>query len=177
MILAQLVNKLSAFYGTRNSIKVFTRTCHWNLSWASWSHSIYSHLILTVSLHLGPGVVARFICTLHTSHIGWPHFSKENPGDALKTGWTGINVSREKGHIYTLKSDHTYSVKLRTRNVTGWCSGDALYSYSRGVRLESLPGQREFRCFLQSLQANSRIMSPLARDCRFLLNPFKYIIH
>jgi len=33
---AQLVSKLPTFHGTQRFIIVFTRACHWYLSWVRW---------------------------------------------------------------------------------------------------------------------------------------------
>jgi len=57
LIVAQLVNKLSAFYGTRTSIILCTTTHYWTLSSArstqsTPSHPIYLWYALTLSAHL-----------------------------------------------------------------------------------------------------------------------------
>ena len=56
----QLVNKFSAFHGTRNFITTLTSICQLSLSWASPIQSIYPHptswrsiLILSIQLRLG----------------------------------------------------------------------------------------------------------------------------
>jgi hypothetical protein len=46
----QLVNKFPAFYGTRRFITVFTRACHWSLSWARWIQSTSSHTLSVRSI-------------------------------------------------------------------------------------------------------------------------------
>jgi hypothetical protein len=58
-----LIQKFALFYRTRRYITVFTRTRHWNLSWARWIQSTHSHpmslrsiIILLSHLRLGlPG--------------------------------------------------------------------------------------------------------------------------
>jgi hypothetical protein len=53
LIVAQLMKKSSVFYGTRIFITVFSSTCHWNLSWASWIQYTTSRLISVIlSSHL-----------------------------------------------------------------------------------------------------------------------------
>jgi hypothetical protein len=41
----QVVKKLSTFSGTRSYIVLFTRTAHWSVSGASWTHSKHSYSI------------------------------------------------------------------------------------------------------------------------------------
>jgi hypothetical protein len=43
LIVTQLVKKFATLYGIWTSITVFTRACHWFLSWAKWIHSTTSH--------------------------------------------------------------------------------------------------------------------------------------
>jgi len=43
LIVTQLVKKFLAFYGTWRCITLFTRVCHWSLSWATWIHSTLSY--------------------------------------------------------------------------------------------------------------------------------------
>jgi hypothetical protein len=43
LIVAQLVKKFTAYYGTPSFITVFTRNRHWSLSWARWIQSTPSH--------------------------------------------------------------------------------------------------------------------------------------
>jgi hypothetical protein len=44
-----------------------------------------------------------------------------------------------EGHFYMMKTNNTFSLKLRTRKLTGWYSGNALEFYSRGARFNYLP--------------------------------------
>jgi hypothetical protein len=51
-------------------------------------------------------------------------------------------LGNREGHIYMLKTDHTFSLKRRTRKLTGWCSGNAVDLYSGDARFDSLPRHR-----------------------------------
>jgi hypothetical protein len=42
-VVAQTVEKFAPFYGARRFSTVFTRTCHFILSWARWNQSVSSH--------------------------------------------------------------------------------------------------------------------------------------
>jgi hypothetical protein len=42
-IVTQLVKKLLMFFCTSRFIIMFSRGCHWTLSWARWNQSIFSH--------------------------------------------------------------------------------------------------------------------------------------
>jgi len=60
LTVTQLIKILPTFYGTYMLITVFTRACHWSLSWANWIQSITSDpiflrsiLILSSNLCLG----------------------------------------------------------------------------------------------------------------------------
>jgi hypothetical protein len=44
-----------------------------------------------------------------------------------------------EGHIYMMKTDNSFSLKLRTRRLTGWCSGNALDVYSTDAWFDYLP--------------------------------------
>jgi hypothetical protein len=56
LIITQLVKKFSTFCGTRSFITIFTRACHWSLSWAGGNHSTHSRTIylrsILISSHL-----------------------------------------------------------------------------------------------------------------------------
>jgi hypothetical protein len=57
VVVIQLLKKFPAFHRTRMCIFVFTRACHWSLSWARWFQSTLSHpislrSILILSYHL-----------------------------------------------------------------------------------------------------------------------------
>jgi hypothetical protein len=72
LTVTQLVRKLPAFYGNRRFIIVFTRSCHWFLSWTTWIHSTPSYLIslrsiLMLSSHLRP----HFTCTFSDRSSVW----------------------------------------------------------------------------------------------------------
>jgi hypothetical protein len=77
-MVAQLVKKFPAFYGTRRFMTVFTRARHWSLSWVRWIQSTPSHLIslrliLILSSHLGvrlPSVLFRQV--FHQNFYGFP---------------------------------------------------------------------------------------------------------
>jgi hypothetical protein len=60
LVVTELVKKLPAFYETQRFI-MFTRACHWSLSWARCiqstpSHSIFQKFTLTLSSHLHLGL-------------------------------------------------------------------------------------------------------------------------
>jgi hypothetical protein len=57
LVVTQLVKKLPVFYGIRKLITIFTRACHWSLSWARCiqsksSQPIFLRSILTPYSHL-----------------------------------------------------------------------------------------------------------------------------
>jgi len=45
LVTPQIVKKFTTFYGTRRFITLFTRACHWSLSWARCIQSTTSHPI------------------------------------------------------------------------------------------------------------------------------------
>jgi hypothetical protein len=51
VILAQLIKKFPAFYGTLKFITLFTRARHWSLLWSSWIQSTPSHPVSLLSFH------------------------------------------------------------------------------------------------------------------------------
>jgi hypothetical protein len=66
LTVTQLVEKFSAFYGTRRFISLFTRSHHCFLSWARWiqsttSHTISLRSILIISFHLRLGLPQKHI--------------------------------------------------------------------------------------------------------------------
>jgi len=72
LIVTQLVEKFSAFYEARKFITVFTRSCHWSLSWSKWIQSTSSHTlslryILILSSHLCIGLPSS-LCI----QVFWP---------------------------------------------------------------------------------------------------------
>jgi len=44
-MISPLTDKFAKFYGAQNVIIIFTRTCHFILSWANWTQSTFSHCI------------------------------------------------------------------------------------------------------------------------------------
>ena len=44
-MISPLASKFSIFYGAQNFIITFTITCHFTLSWATWTQSTFSHCI------------------------------------------------------------------------------------------------------------------------------------
>lgn len=52
--ITQLVEKCSAFYGTRWFITVFIRGFNWTISWATWNHSAPSQPISFISISSYP---------------------------------------------------------------------------------------------------------------------------
>jgi hypothetical protein len=44
-IVAEVVKKLPAFYGSQRFITMFTRDCNWSISWARWIQYTYSLLL------------------------------------------------------------------------------------------------------------------------------------
>jgi len=43
LVIPHIITTFFEFYGTRRFITVFTRACHWSLSWNRWSKSATSH--------------------------------------------------------------------------------------------------------------------------------------
>jgi len=61
LIITQIAEKFHTFYGTQGFINVFTKACHWSLSWARQSqstpsYSIFLRFILVLSSHLFLGL-------------------------------------------------------------------------------------------------------------------------
>jgi hypothetical protein len=78
LITAQLVQKFPDSYGIRSFFAVFTRICHWSLSWArliqfTLSHPIYLRFILILWFHLCVGLPSNSfsspVCVLHVQPI------------------------------------------------------------------------------------------------------------
>jgi len=75
LIVAQLIKKIPAFYGTRRFITVFTSAHHWPLSWARWILSTPSCPIslssILISFHLRQGLRRGLVSSLQ---VLWPKF-------------------------------------------------------------------------------------------------------
>jgi hypothetical protein len=61
----RLLKNFQTFYGNRSFITMFTRTCHWSLSWGRWIKSVPSILFLKHQFLYYPPPTARpFLASL-----------------------------------------------------------------------------------------------------------------
>jgi hypothetical protein len=101
------VKKFPAFYGIRRLITVFTRACHWSLSWARCTHSTPSHtislisiLILSYNLSPGPpsglfflGFPTKILYAFVISHACYMYLSSHLPWfDRPNNVWRSVQV-------------------------------------------------------------------------------------
>jgi len=68
LIVAQLVKKLPAFYGTRKFINVLVRARHWSLSWFRCLQSSLFHLISPGLCHRYLSFIFQKVTYLHFDH-------------------------------------------------------------------------------------------------------------
>jgi len=73
LIVIQVVNKLSGFYGTQRFITIFTRVCHWSLSWVipEALHNILKQggfLQQVLSLHPTPKLENHSLLAISSVH-------------------------------------------------------------------------------------------------------------
>jgi hypothetical protein len=72
LTVTQLLKKLPTFYGTREFITVFTRNCHWTLSWATWILCIPSYST-SFKIHFNNILPFATKYPKHSLSVGFPN--------------------------------------------------------------------------------------------------------
>jgi hypothetical protein len=135
LTVAQLVNKFSAFYGTRMFITVFTRARHWSISWARWIQSSPSHAVSLRSILIKLGYVILFwsldrklcvTCLVLRAVCKWCHVPRRgNTSAATLAGWDSIRGTLALGSVCNDEVHCVWSataILLYRRRVTDVCS-------------------------------------------------------